>query len=202
MAVDQSAFQFQGRTSSAPSTYFVKQHGQLSEVTIGREQMQAVTPGYKQLRFRGLSAPFELDGQYGKSKNVRVVFQVRGGGAEDKRMFSQLLTIAKPAEGGGWRSNITSKTAIGQMIGAIRGKPIGDGEPINLLDYLNGDFCAVVQQKTRATDNGIEVDCSVVKDTWQPVGQEALPEVLQPAPHAVAAPGVAATANPFLGDDD
>ena len=196
MAVDQSAFQTQGRAAAAPSTFIVKQNGQLAEVSIPREQFQAVSNGFHRLKFKAMTQPFELDGQFGRSKNVRVVFQVRGG-PEDKRMFSQLLSIAKPGENGSWKSNVSAKSAPGQMIGAIRGRAIGDGEPINFLEFLNGEFMAMVKQETKAGENGLETRCSVVKDTWAPAGQTALPPELQPVPQAAAAP-----ANPFLDSDD
>lgn len=201
MAVDQSAFQTQGSAAKAPGTYLIKDKtGAISEVEIGRDQLQAVSNGYHRLRLRGMSVPFEMDGAFGKSRNVRIVLQVRGG-SEDKRMFSQLLTVAKwvkTNDGGGYYApNVTAKTAIGQMIGVIRGTPIAEGEPINFLDYLNGEFNAVVKQETKATDNGMETRCSVVKDTWQPVQQQAMPE---PAPAAAAPPPVAS--DPFGLDDD
>lgn len=199
MAVDQSVFQTQGSAAKAPSTYYVKQNGVISEVEIGPDQLRAVSAGYHRLRLRGMSAPFEMTGEFGLSRNVRVVFQVRDQGPEEKRMFSQLLTIAKPDKSGGWRPNITEKTAVGQMIGVMRGKPIAENEPINLLDYLNGEFMAVTKQTTKATDNGVVTNCAVVKDTWQPVGQTALPTNPEPLPPALQP---AAPANPFLGNDD
>jgi hypothetical protein len=142
-----------------------------------------------------MTAPFEMDGQFGKSKNVRVAFSVVG--SPDKRSFSQLLSIARVDKNGNWYPSITAKTAVGQMIGVIRGRPIAENEPINLLDYLNGDFMAMVKQDTKTTENGVEVYGSVVKDTWQPVGQTAMPEP-EPEPVAVAA----GSANPFLDDED
>jgi hypothetical protein len=198
MAVDQSVFQTQGSAAKAPSTYYVKQNGVISEVEITADQFKAVSPGYHRLRLRGMSAPFEMTGEYGVSRNVRVVFQVRDQGTEEKRMFSQLLTIAKPDKSGGWRPNITEKTAVGQMIGVMRGKPIAENEPINVLDYLNGKFAAMVDQTAKPGQNGMEVYGNVVKDTWKPVGQTALPntEPLPPALQPTAAP------NPFMDSDD
>lgn len=200
--VDTSAFNIQGSTSGGPTTYFVKdKNGEISEVEIGREQFQPPMPGYYTLRLNGMSKPFEMDGQFGKSKNVRVVFLVRAPGTpNDKRMFSQLLGIAKFKDDGTWKSNVTAKSAAGQMIGAIRGKAIDDGEPINLLNYLNGEFAAMVNQTTKATENGVQVNASVVKDTWQPAQQQALPPAAQPVQQPAAQP--VAAGNVFMDDDD
>ena len=182
MAVDQSVFQTQGAAGGGPVTYFAKdKNGVIAEIEIARDQFKPPATGFYLLRLKAFSAPFEMDGQFGKSKNVRAVFVVRAPGTfNDKAMFSQLLSVAK-------------------VSAAIRGKEIQDGEPINLLDYLNGEFAAMVNQSTKQGQNGIEVYGNVVKDTWQPAtavtGQQA-------APQPVAAAAGGAAGNVFLDDDD
>jgi hypothetical protein len=199
--VDQSVFQTQGSATKQASTYFVKdKNGVVSEVEIGRDQIKPPTPGFYVLKLKAMTAPFEMDGTYGKSKNVRCLFVVKApGNPNDKRMFSQLLAIAK-LRNDGWQPNITAKTAIGQMMGCIRGRPIVEGEPINLLEVLNGEFQAMVNQTTKTGENGVEVYGNIVKDTWQPVAQQAMP-VAQPAPVTAAAVG-APSGDPFQLDDD
>lgn len=196
---DTSAFNTQGRIGGGPQTFFVKdKNGVISEVEIPREQFQAPMDGAYHLKLKALSAPFErTDGTYGPSRQVRAVFVVKApGNPNDKRMFSCPLSIAKPNKAtGNWQSNITNKSAPGQMIVAIRGKAIGEGEPINLLDYLNGDFRAMVSQTTKTSEFGVEVYGNIVKDSWKPLGQQQMAE---PEPVGVAA----APANPYLSDDD
>ena len=203
MAVDQSVFQTQGAAGGGPVTYFTKdKNGVVAEVEIARDQFKPPATGFYLLKLKAFSAPFEMDGQFGKSKNVRAVFVVKAPGTfNDKAMFSQLLSVAKVSADGNWRSNITANSAVGKMIAAIRGTEIQDGEPINLLDYLNGEFAAMVNQSTKQGQNGIEVYGNVVKDTWQPAsavaGQQAAPQ-----PVAAAAPAGGAAGNVFLDDDD
>lgn len=200
--VDTSAFDTQGSTSGGPTTYFIKdKNGAISEFEISRDQFQPPLPGYYTLKLKGMSKPFEMDGQFGASKNVRVVFVVKAPGTpNDKRMFSQLIGIAKKRDDGTWKSNITAKSAAGQMIGVIRGKAIDDGEPINLLTYLGGEFAAMVNQTVKTTENGVQVNANVVKDTWQPATQQALPPVAQPVQQPAQQP--VAAGNVFMDDDD
>lgn len=200
--VDTSAFDTQGRSGGGPTTYFVKnKDGVISEVEIARDQFKPPVSGYYTLKLKGMSAPFEMTGEFGPSKNVRVALVVVAPGTEnDKRMFSQLLSIAKPNKSGGWISNVTKNSAPGKMIGAIRGKEIGDGEPINLLNYLNGTFAGMVNQTVKTTEDGVQVDARVVKDTWSPAAQQALPPAAQPVQQA--APQPVAAGNVFMDDDD
>lgn len=201
MAVDTSMFQQEGAVSSAPSAFYAKDKtGAVIEVEVARDSHRPPPTGFYQLRLRAISAPFEMDGQFGKSRNVRAVFQVVSG-PYAKQTFTQLLGIAR-ADGDVWRSNITNKTAVGQLIVAIRGREIAQGEPINLLDYLNGQFAAMVNQVTKAGPNGVEVYGNVVKDTWQPTSTgDGAATSPPPAPMTTTAP-VANGHNPFLDDDD
>lgn len=199
MATDTSVFQVQATSGGGPRLYYVKGKEGIAQVEIPDDQMQPPMPGYYTLRWKGVSAPFDMTGgQFGPSKQVRCVFQVRQpGNPNDKRMFSQLLTFAKPGKDGTWRSGISEQSALGQLVGAIRGKPIQPGEPINLTDCLGGDFGAMVDQSTKTTEFGVKTYGNVVKDSWRPVGQQQTPEP-EPEPVAVGAPA----ANPFLDDDD
>lgn len=201
MAVDQSAFQTQGSIPRTVPSYFVKdKNGVIAEVEIGYDQFKPPVDGSYHLKLKGMTAPFEMDGQYGPSKNIRVAILVKAPGTgNDKRMFSQMLAIAKKDKQGKWYPNITAKSAVGQMIGCIRGKEIAENEPINLLDYLNGEFRAMVQQTTKTTENGVEVYGNIIKDTWKPVGEQSPEAVPEPEPQPVAA---AVNGNPFMTDDD
>lgn len=196
---DVSSFQTQGSAARSVPIFFIKdaKTGAISETEIPRNQFAAPLDGSYKLRLFGMTAPFEMDGQYGKSKNVRCAFVVRAPGTPaHNKMFSQLLSVAKVSKNGDWYSTITAKSAIGQMIGAIRGKPIEDGEPINLLDYLNGEFNALVVQEPVITGLGTEIFGRVVKDSWKPA-QEAAAGTTHVSPPEPAAP------NPLLdGLDD
>ncbi len=191
-----------GATGGGPVVYYRKDKtgGFVGVEVDAKKAHQAPGNGYFKLRWTGVTAPFEMDGQYGKSRNVRCEFTVNMPGHFDHRKkFSQLFAIARYKDSG-WQNAITGRSNMGQMVEAIRGNEIAPGETITLVDYLGGEIMGMVQQVIKTSENGTNLYANILKDTIKPVGQTAMPEFVAVA--AAPTPQPSKPANPFTDDDD
>ena len=203
MAVDKSMFDTDTRVGggSAAVFYVKTKTGDIEEVEIPYDQFSAPVDGWYVLKIKGFSATYIDDGgSYGVSKKIRVLLIVKAPGtAQDKLMFSIKLSIAKQDKAGNWYSNVSNKSASGQMVVCARGREIGQGEQINFFDVAGMEFGAYIEQNVVTNDFGITAYGNVKKDSWCTAADIAakLAE-LQALRASVPTPG----ANLFVDDEE
>jgi hypothetical protein len=203
----QSTSQFPGvsvQTAAASAgsrdAFWIKdKDGSIVKTEIAPEQYgTAPRQGYYRLRWKGVSDIFDMDGEFGKSKNVRLLFVINQPGvSEHKKLFADMGSVMKWGEKSqSFYWNLGSQSKMGRIIEAITGTPLEPSATINLADYLGGEFEAMVKSTTGPDKNGaVRTKSSVAYDTITAVGSNA------PAPGPEPQP-VATGANPFLMDDD
>jgi hypothetical protein len=185
--------------STGASRYWVKDKtGAVALQEVSRDDI-GLPPGngYYKLRLVGISDVFEMNGQYGRSQNVRLLLMVNQPGSHaHKQKFSEIAAVAKWSERNEhFYPTIGSRSKIGQMLGAIQGREIEANQTITLIDFLGGEFMANVKQTVKQTDSGSVAYANTIHDTITAVEQAA---PVQAPPQAAPA----ATGNPFLGEDD
>lgn len=199
MAVDTSVFQTTGavaKSGGAPTFYVKNKDGAIEEVEVPYDQFGAPLDGWYVLKIKGFSAPYDDESQYGQQKKIRVLAVSQG---QNKRMFSFRVSIAKiDKRTGAWVTNVTTKSASGQMIGAARGKPITEGEAINFTDFIGMEFGAYVQQSVVTNDYGTTAYGDIRKDSWCTVAEVQAEIAKQNEVNAA----LAAKPSVFLDDDD
>lgn len=176
--------------------------GALSKVEIDPEAYgQAPRQNFVRLRWKGVSDIFDMDGEFGKSKCVNLLWQINSPGAADhKKIFRDMAAVQKwgiKTESFYW--NIGDNSKMGRIIYAITGQSVELNAGFNLCDYLNGEVQAMIKttQKTDKTGQ-TRTTSSAAYDTIVAV-EEAGPA--GPNQYAPAPEPVTAAVNPFLQDD-
>ncbi len=176
--------------------------GNIAKVVVAPEEHgQAPKQGFYILRLIGISDIFDVNGDFGKAKGVRLEYVINvPGTSEHKKKFDDMASVMKWGEQSqSFYWNLGSQSKMGRMIEAITGQPIAPNSSINLADYLGGEFQALVKSTTGPDKKGVvRTKATVAYDTIGPVetAGPAGPDQYAPAPEPVAA-----ASNPFLADD-
>lgn len=136
----------------------------------------------------GISEEFELESTYGPSTCVRIEFRVlkasgNAGALYNGKRFTVLYT---------WK--ISAKSALGKLIGALRGRPVDEGEEINPDDYIGTVFTGT----TGVSENGENTKFN--PDTIEAGSVKLSPFVVKGSP--AAANGASDDLADDLSDDD
>ncbi len=178
-------------SSGGPSEYLMKTDGGGTEIVPITQDMEGEPElgWHGKLQLKGISTPFERqstypdrDGNLPMQTLSRFLFRVADKEADDSDvLFSSVHDFRK----------ISKNSVAGQVIGAIRNRPIAPGESMDkdvFAEVLDGYFGAVI---TNEGKDGQQVTPRVLMGSAKPVKAKA-------AKTAKAAP----TINPFDADDD
>lgn len=149
-------------------TLMIRRNG--AKVESNRAEYTVPPKGQYTLELTGFAEPFEMPRaeQFGGGvqQMTRLEYTILSEKGKGKK-FTQMVSFT-----------IGSKSKMGQIISAARGKPIGAGESVDLLDIIGLKFTATVtHDKTK--DGVVKVDAdgkplyaSVVIDTIEPLSAD------------------------------
>lgn len=178
---DMSAFNVKA-SSGGPAEFLMKGDNGLELREMDRDEFGEPQLGWQpKLQLVGIAKPWETDDNYAKLNPdgtkpkqlvTRFLIRVVNRDADD---HGTMLATMYPMNG------ISSRSVSGEILGAIRGKPLADGEAIDWNDYIGvGYFAAMLTDKGK---DGKQVTTRVLKGSCQPVKSTAKPKAdKQPNP--------------------
>lgn len=193
----------QGNAGGGPQRYYRRdKSGNLIAADVDRTEHVLVSNGYYKLRVTGMTPIFPMDGQYGKSKNVRFEFTVNDPKSpEHKKRFSQLFPIQRhDSDSDAWYSALTPRTQTGKLFKAIYGRDIERGETVDVTAFVGREFMGVVTINESEKNGTTYRDSRVAKDSFRQVGSTDVPETPDAVEDELSAPEpVTATAKAASG---
>lgn len=175
MAYDPNAFAATG-SAGGPTKYLMKTESGVDLVAVDRDTLGEPSTGWKaKLKLIGIAEPFSMESQYPDDdgnkriqKMTRFLIKVVDRDDDDYGVqFATLYDFEALSKG----------TAQGQILGAIRDKPIENQEVLDITQFLDGVFAAVL---TDEGQKGQKVSVRVLKGSCKPVKAKAKPKAAEP----------------------